>query len=87
MFVAETTYAPPGDENFIASRSSSMLSHETTYAPPGDENAVAVASLVSVPRNNLHPARGRKRVAVAVFAEQQPETTYTPSGDENTCTL
>ena len=34
-------------------------------------------------RNNLHPARGRKRQLDRHVVIRLAETTYTPSGDEN----
>ena len=56
---------------------------EKTYTPPGDENLNFVLPWLSLPRNNLHPARGRKREIWDCCERIGLETTYTPSGDEN----
>lgn len=58
---AETTYAPSGDENFTQAAPRLVQRIETTYTPPGDENLNFVLPWLSLPRNNLHPVRGRKR--------------------------
>ena len=49
----------------------------------GDERSSVPVTVGITPRNNSHPARGRK--LLIRFWQRHPriETTYTPSGDEN----
>ena len=74
----ETTYTPSGDENSTSMLLLFVRPSETTYAPPGDENQCPDSCFfISLVRNNLHPARGRKRLepsflAVSVLKQLTP---------------
>ena len=65
IVIWETTYTPQGDGK--SSREASIISTETTYTPQGDGNIPAAINDRILLRNNLHPARGRKRFCFDFF--------------------
>ena len=57
---AETTYTPPGDENFVIIVEHSAVIRETTYAPSGDENALKHMFSSMESWKQLTPRQGTK---------------------------
>ena len=70
----ETTHTPQGDGN-LGLHDDMLSLYETTHTPQGDGNKYHFPRTLWHPRNNPHPARGRKRRLAVIWVmplQKQP---------------
>ena len=79
---AETTYTPPGDENF-AIAPACIVSNETTYPPVRGRKRAAVQPPKIVAVETTHTPSGDENRKMKLSRMGSHETTHTPPGDEN----
>ena len=73
--LVETTYAPPGDENVSYQYKTSANTKQLTPRQ-GTKTSSKRCTRWIFRRNNLHPARGRKKLLTHVDKEQKEIDTY-----------